>query len=375
MLILKYIPEFNLDKLEDLVKDMTVNHGVRSFMLLSSSDENMDPETLNPFLRRMESPVFGGAFPGLIYEGEMLRKGFILAGFRSEFRTLVLEDLGIPYNPTEKLLEEFRKTLPSETKSVFVFVDGKASRISHLTESLFISLGLKYKFIGGGTGSLQPGSGASVYTNKGVMMNSAVIAATETDAGIGTGHGWKKMAGPFKITEAEGNRIIRINYKPAFPFYQRILFENTHRELTRGNFAERAMSHPFGVERLDTEVLVRDPVSVGDDDSLVCVGDVHPGSFVYILDGRPGDLLQASEAAAREARTQYDQETGVSFAFLANCISRVLFLGEGIKEELEGVRKTVGNIPLFGVLSLGEIANNGRNYIDFYNKTSVLGIF
>jgi hypothetical protein len=31
--------------------------------------------------------------------------------------------------------------------------------------------------------------------------------------------------------------------------------------------------------------------------------------------------------------------------------------------------------PLFGVLSLGEIANNGTHVLDFYNKTFVLGAY
>ena len=54
-----------------------------------------------------------------------------------------------------------------------------------------------------------------------------------------------------------------------------------------------------------------------------------------------------------------------------DCISRVLFLGERIVDELE---TAAGDRELYGALTLGEIADDGRNYLEFYNKTSVLGL-
>jgi hypothetical protein len=32
-------------------------------------------------------------------------------------------------------------------------------------------------------------------------------------------------------------------------------------------------------------------------------------------------------------------------------------------------------LPFFGILSLGEIANNKTDYLEFYNKTSVVACF
>ena len=57
---------------------------------------------------------------------------------------------------------------------------------------------------------------------------------------------------------------------------------------------------------------------------------------------------------------------------LIDCISRGLFLGEGFIREIEAVR--AGNTPLIGALTLGEIANDGKDYMELYNKTCVVGI-
>jgi hypothetical protein len=49
-----------------------------------------------------------------------------------------------------------------------------------------------------------------------------------------------------------------------------------------------------------------------------------------------------------------------------------LFLEKNFAYELEAVHD--GQMPLIGALTLGEIANNGKDYLEFYNKTSVVGV-
>ncbi|WP_459939537.1 hypothetical protein [Desulfonatronum parangueonense] len=52
-------------------------------------------------------------------------------------------------------------------------------------------------------------------------------------------------------------------------------------------------------------------------------------------------------------------------------MSRVLFLEHNFDKELAAVER---EMPLVGALTLGEIANTGDAYLEFYNKTSVVGI-
>ncbi len=55
-----------------------------------------------------------------------------------------------------------------------------------------------------------------------------------------------------------------------------------------------------------------------------------------------------------------------------DCISRVLFLEDKFKNEIDAVSDH--DSTTVGVLALGEIANTGKDYLDFYSKTTVVGL-
>jgi len=55
-----------------------------------------------------------------------------------------------------------------------------------------------------------------------------------------------------------------------------------------------------------------------------------------------------------------------------DCISRVLFLGAGFEEELEAVVQD--NLPMVGACTIGEIANCGTEFLEYYNKTAVMAV-
>ncbi|NOR26155.1 MAG: hypothetical protein GQ542_17565 [Desulforhopalus sp.] len=55
-----------------------------------------------------------------------------------------------------------------------------------------------------------------------------------------------------------------------------------------------------------------------------------------------------------------------------DCISRVLFLGDKLQEEIEAVQDA--SAPLIGAFTIGEIANSGKDFLEFYNKTCIVGV-
>ncbi|HEY8905633.1 MAG TPA: FIST C-terminal domain-containing protein, partial [Rhodoferax sp.] len=67
----------------------------------------------------------------------------------------------------------------------------------------------------------------------------------------------------------------------------------------------------------------------------------------------------------------YTGQPGRESLFFIDCISRVLFLGPDFPKEMVAVNT---GQPLIGALTLGEIANNGSDFLEFFNKTAVVGL-
>jgi hypothetical protein len=104
---------------------------------------------------------------------------------------------------------------------------------------------------------------------------------------------------------------------------------------------------------------------------LVCVGEVPEGAFVHILKGSAESLILAARRASELAQASFPAGHTPRFRFVIDCISRSLFLGDAFTNELAAIDD---GLPMVGALTLGEIANSGRDFLEFYNKTAVVGL-
>jgi hypothetical protein len=254
-----------------------------------------------------------------------------------------------------------------------VFVDGFARRIGALIESLFNICGLNPNYLGGGTGSLSMVQKPSVVTNQGLLNDAAILACCDIESGIGVSHGWDAIiSGPYKVTEAENNIVRTLEWQPAFDVYRRVVEAHAKMSFEKMAFFDIAKAYPIGIAKLQTEWIVRDPFMKDDDDALICVGEVREGGYVDILHGNIESLIRAAKTACMKGTRAYQGPTDQCVTFFVDCISRVLFLEAHFAAELAEVNKA--QYPLVGVCSIGEIANNSRDYLEFYNKTAVVGI-
>ncbi|MGB2129676.1 MAG: FIST signal transduction protein, partial [Flavicella sp.] len=193
---------------------------------------------------------------------------------------------------------------------------------------------------------------------------------------IGVKHGWKKLEGPYIVTKSKGNVIQEINWEAPFKVYKDIVENSSSLKFNDDNFFEIAKGYPLGIIKQELDYVVRDPIAFNENDELICVCNVEENSLINVLKGEPDNLLTAATQASEESLLHAENP---QLAIVIDCISRVLYLDDTFDTELQNITKTIHEkypgIPVNGALTLGEISSYGNGYIEFYNKTIVVGLF
>ena len=362
--------EGSLLALENILQNMIVNKKIQSLLILACDSNSFTETAINKILKNITLPIFGGIFPEIIYKNEKLSKGTIVVGFSIAVNVQILPNLSETGIDFDKLISNKIPDI-GDAKTMFIWVDRSSKRINELIDSLFNVFGLELNYIGGGAGSVSSDNMPCLFTNEGLIKDSAVLALLDIKSGIGVQHGWKRLKGPFRVTETDGNIIKTLDGQPAFEIYKSVVEKASGKQLTKENFFEVAKGYPFGIPKIGSEPIVRDPISLENEGALKCVGDV-PIGYVDILFGNVDSLIKAARKALDFGIESFETKSDRNI-FIIDCISRVLFLEDNYEQELNAIYDEKSNL-FFGVTTLGEIANSGKEYLEFYNKTLVVTI-
>lgn len=370
-MIIDYETTGQLQGLESLIEKTVSNRRIKGMLILSCDANAFDSREIDPILQRIPVPVLGGIFPSIIRDKQVLDKGNIVIGFTREIQVHTIEQLSNNQLDYEDILDEKIPEL-GNGKTMMVFVDGFAKRISAFIDSLFSIFGLDINYVGGGAGSLSMTQKPCLFTNHGLVQDCAVIGLLNSHSGVGVSHGWTILNGPYRVTESEHNTIKTLDWQPAFEVYQKIVEEHSQQRFADESFFDLAKAYPFGIARMNNEQIVRDPIQANPDKSLVCVGEVPEGSFVSILNGNNRSLINAAATAVKLGVESFPNGKTKDMLLIIDCISRVLFLKDQFHLELEAAHHK--DLPLVGACTLGEIANSGNEFLEFYNKTNVMAV-
>ncbi len=360
-----------LDGLQAALGRVLQHPEVRGLQILASINNPWSAAELETALKQLPVPAFGGLFPGVIFEGQAYDVGTVVVGLPTEPLVRViggLEDTGTDFKAA--LASALPEGCPGRT--AFVYVDCTASAVENFLAALFEHCGPEYTYIGGGAGALDFVPRPCVFTHEGLFQGRGVLAVTDMTCSVGVSHGWRSLAGPFLITEASGHLVKTLNWRPAFEVYREVVEAHSEKSFDEMPFYDLSKFYPFVLGRVGTEGVVRDSVNNTPDGSLLCVGDMPVNSLVDIVTGTPYSMIRAATRAATTAMEGFEGERADGITLLMECISRSLCLAESLPRELEAVR--VPGLPQVGVLTIGEIASRDKNYLEFFNKTTVVGI-
>jgi len=309
-------------------------------------------------IQSLHMQCYGAIFPEVIYKNKHYDDGLIV--LELEQKPLCVENIDNEIDANINLLG---------ISSMIVFVDGLSAHIDSFLFSIFESIDEDCILFGGGAGKLTLQQEKVIFTPDAIYKDAALIIPLTQKLQVGVHHGWEYLDGPFIATSTQDNLLKKINYADAYDIYKEIVQKDSGLNFNNNNFFDIAKSYPLGIVTMDGEVIVRDPI-LTQDGALLLVGVMPENSIINILKGKKENLIQAAKNAAEDA---YEETTNAELIFMVDCISRALFLESSFTQEIEAVKERVGNVEVLGVLTLGEIANNSKAYINFYNKTCVVG--
>ncbi len=349
----------NIDKFnEDSVYD---------FLILCGENCGLDYEKLIQVLSDKAVRFCGGIFPSVIEGNTSHSDKVLLLQVQFDSDPILIQgldngDIKIP--PLQGLKPE---------GSLFILVDGLSDWISKFVFSLYKEIGSEYQVFGSGTGSGTFERINCVFSHQGFFKDSAVVVSLKNPITQSTRHGWKTIAGPYLATKTTANVLEQINWEPAYKIYKEIIEKEEEVVLTEDNYYEYAKHYPFGVHRSSGENLIRDPVALENNESIRFGAEIPSNSVLYLMKSEIEDMLSAGQNVCKDVINRCKKG---EFLFIADCISRTWILNDQFADELENIASeaAVKNLPVYGVLSMGEISSANGGLLDYHHKTIVISI-
>lgn len=256
-------------------------------------------------------------------------------------------------------------------RSALVMNDALAGRGDELVEHLNARTGGVYRFFGGGAGDDARFSRTHVFHGTEAVTDAAVALEilSPKPLGIGVFHGWEPASRPFRVTQAEGMRLIGIDGSPAAEVVE--------------EYAEEA-GLPFDPEEplafflhnvigVDTGsgFKLRVPLSIGEDGSLACAAEIPEGATIHFM---RTSVTSAVDAAAHATRSAVDQLNGdqPEVALFFDCVATRLRMGEAFDLELQALQTSLGEAKYAGCNTYGQIASAPGQFSGFHNCTAVV---
>jgi methyl-accepting chemotaxis protein len=202
---------------------------------------------------------------------------------------------------------------------------------------------------------------------------------SKTALGLGVCHGHRPLSKPLRVTRASGNVVAEIEGRPAWDVW---------REETRAS----AREHGIDVERIAAkdetayllqyeaglatgkEFKIRAPLSRDAAGAISFACGIPEGSVIRITESVPEAQVTSAREAAKRAKAGLGGRT-IAGALIFDCICRNLILGPEFKRAVQGMADELGNVPVAGFETYGEIALAAGDMSGFHNTTSVVLAF
>jgi len=267
---------------------------------------------------------------------------------------------------------------PGLHRTALMLLDPLAGRSEEATLVAGALLGPTVPLAGGAAGDDLQLARTYVGCNGEAASDAVVLAVVDTPEpmGLGVAHGHRALSKPLRVTSAEGATVRTIDGRPAWDVWADECKEAAGvdpRTLAPGEIGGFLLRFEAGL-RTGADYKVRAPLGRGDDGSLSFACGMPEGTVFQIMRSEPEWQIASARLAAERARAQLGGRPA-SGALVFDCICRNLILGDRFSSAVKAISEELGDVPVGGFETYGEIALSVGDMSGFHNTTSVVLAF
>lgn len=345
---------------------------VPNLALVVASHQYQPREVLNGVSSLLgDSPILGFSSPaGLTLEGHHPHS-VVVALLSGDFQAETLWLPGYAQSGRETAAKiEQHVSARSDLHSMIFFADGfngdAEQFCSGITSALHVTGGLS-------SGDLHTGN---TYQMAGSQTGSGSLVAAfvrgNLKMGVGTDHGWDPVGSQFRVTRSRGFWLRTLDGRPASETYAG-LFGYPARDWAFPPLSYLARLYPLGVEQSDG-LTVRAPIRVEADGSFRMNASIRDGIDAHLLVGSRAACERAARNAAQQALRQLG-DTKPVLAFVLVDIAWQMLLKAQPGVEIAALREILGEIPIAGGYTLGQVTSEENSKPKFLNQHMVVIVF
>ena len=257
---------------------------------------------------------------------------------------------------------------------VFVLSDGLNVNGSEIVKGINSVLPDSVSCTGGLAGDAASFNSTLVGLNTAPQEKSIVAIGfygENLQVGFGSVGGWDNFGAERLVTRSKGNVLYELDGQSALELYKMYLGEKA------AELPGSALLFPLGMKFGDDfETIVRTVLAVDEaNGSMTFAGDIPEGCYVRLMKANFDKLIDGARLAAENSLADTSSENRL--AVLISCVGRKLILGQRVDEEVEVVKRVMGDHTVItGFYSYGEISPvDDSRKCELHNQTMTITTF
>ncbi len=321
--------------------------------------------------------IIGSSTAGIILADNPHRRGIAVMAMQSD--TIKFQSIHASHLNLKDLTEAGQTFIKdadahfghAEHRLVFFFFDGLLENMSAFIQGIQKEAGEYLPIFAAGSSDPTLFSKTFQYHDATISSSSACGCVWSGDITLHMSrcHGWKPLGKPRLAKGTKKNIIEKIGDAPAFHLYEDF-FQNNLGFLKNDAFGKINARYPLGISnKPKQEYLIHNIMDILEDGSIACQDTIKEDSEIHIMIGNKRSCLQSATAAAHDMK-QCLKKRKPACLFIVESVMRWQILKRSWKEEIRAITDILGHdIPIFGMLTYGEIFNPGtltateKNYL------------